>query len=182
MRSFIVCVAIAFGIMSMPLSAAIAPFPAASTDDPMDSVAGEPYEGYKGETIFEDVKFVMSSGAYVSNLGKVDAGVYQLTLTDFIFPNAFSDLRVAISTATTIVSLTTLKEGFNQAVQYIDLSASDSYYLSVYGSTETPGYALYGVELAHFEPAPVPVPASVYLLFSGIVAWGATSLKRKKVA
>lgn len=144
-------------------------------------VNARPFDGYKGATLFEDVDFVQGSAGVVNNLGPVDAGWYQLTLTDFVFPNAFEDLRVALTTATGVVSMLNLSDGYEQAANFIQLNDSDSYYLSIYGITTAGSYALYGVELSHFIASPVPLPASIFLLFTGLMAWGATSIKRKSV-
>lgn len=148
----------------------------------VDYVNPAPYEGVVGATLFEDVQFMQGSSGYVNKLGKVDAGWYQLTLTDFVFPTAFQDLRVAVTTATKVVSILDLKDGFNQAIGYLQLNDRDSYYLSVYGVTQSAGFALYGVQLAQFVASPVPLPASLVLLMSGLLAWGAAGMKRRTAA
>lgn len=144
--------------------------------------APAPFDGHTGVTLFEDVQFIQGSDGHVSKIGQIDSGWYQLTLSDFEFPGAFEDLRVAITTATRVVSIVDLEEGFNQAINYLQLNNDDSYYLSVYGVAAGAGYALYGVQLAQYLPSPVPVPASLVLLLSGLLAWGATGLKRAATA
>lgn len=148
----------------------------------VDYVNPAPYEGVVGATLFEDVQFMQGANGYVNKLGQVDAGWYQLTLTDFVFPAAFQDLRVAITTATKVVSIVDLQDGFNQAISYLQLNDRDSYYLSVYGVSGGAGFALYGVQLAEFVASPVPVPASLVLLMSGLLAWGAAGWKRRAAA
>ena len=140
-----------------------------------------PLDGKKGASVFERVDFINGTNGSVANLGALDQGWYQLTLTDFVLPTQFEDLRVAITTATQLVSMVKLDEGYNQSISYLHLDDNDSYYLSIYGQAGGNGYALYGVDLSHFVTSPVPVPASILLLFTGLMAWGATSLKRKQV-
>lgn len=148
----------------------------------VDYVNPAPFEGVAGETLFEDVQFIQGADGTLNNLGKVDAGWYQLTLTDFIFPTAFQDLRVAITTATSVVSIVDLQDGFDQAISYLQLNDHDSYYLSVYGASQGAGFALYGVQLANYSVSSVPLPASLVLLVSGLLAWGATARKRRITA
>jgi len=150
---------------------------------PADSASPTmPYDGYKGGSVFEEVKFVKDESGIVHDLGMLDSGWYQLTLTDFVLPKAFSELKVAVMTATSLVTMLDLSSGTNQAISFLELGGTESYYLSIFGKAQGSGYALYGVQLSQFMPAsPVPVPASLVLMLSGLLTWGA-SIRRRKVA
>lgn len=178
MRNVFGAAVLCAGIMSGSAVAGTMAYQAEGAE-PSGGVAIEiPYEGYKGPSVFEEVKFIMERGASVSHLGALDAGLYQLTLTDFVFPTAFNDLRVAISTATDLVSMFALTPGSGQLTSQLRLDGHDSYYLSVYGSTTPGAYALYGVELAQFIASPVPLPPSIVLLLAGLVGWGVSCIRK----
>lgn len=128
--------------------------------------------------VFEDVRFVSGSDGSVNKLGSLAAGSYQLTLTDFEFPVAFDELKVALTTATQVISILSLTDT-NSISQIIQLAANESYYLSVFASTSAPSvYGLYGVQLAQYSP--VPLPASALLLMSGLLCVGMASKRRKQ--
>lgn len=131
-------------------------------------------------TLFEDVRLMSGSDGNVSKLGKVAAGEYELILTDFEFPQMFEELKVAVTTATRVVSVVTLNSDFRSMSDVFELAANECYYLSVFGTTASSStYGLYGVKLAQYSP--VPVPASALLLLSGLFAWGVSSARRKQV-
>ncbi len=132
-------------------------------------------------TIFEDVQFMTGTDGNVSKLGRLAAGNYSLTLTDFEFPAAFDELKVALTTATRVVSVLSLNGEVRTLTDMVQLAAAESYYLSVFGTTQSPSaFGLYGVKLAQYSP--VPVPASALLLLSGLFAWGFTSLRQQRRA
>lgn len=130
-------------------------------------------------SVFDDVSFVEGRDLSVNNLGLLNQGSYLLTLTDFAFPTAFEDLKVALTTSSQVITLLSLDEGTRQAQSLFELETTDTYYLSVYGDMGNSDYlGLYGVNLSQLSP--VPLPASAWLLLSGIVAWGLSSTKRKR--
>ncbi|HVL00514.1 MAG TPA: hypothetical protein VM553_11920 [Dongiaceae bacterium] len=129
--------------------------------------------------VFEDVRFVAGNDGSVNKLGKLQSGTYQLSLTDFEFPAAFSELKVAVTTATQLVSVLSLGDA-NSISQLIQLAANESYYLSVFASTSSPSvYGLYGVQLAQYSSVPVPVPASALLLLSGLMCMGFSAQRKR---
>lgn len=133
----------------------------------------------QGETIFEDVRMMSGTDGNVSRIGKVAAGEYELTLTDFAFPVMFDELKVALTTATQVISIISLEGGITSWSDVVELAGNESYYLSVFGTTASPSsYGLYGIKLAQYSP--VPLPASALLLLSGLFAWGVSSARRKR--
>ena len=130
-------------------------------------------------SVFDDVSFVEGKDLSVNSLGLLNQGSYLLTLTDFAFPTAFDDLKVALTTSSQIITLLSLDEGARQAQSMFELNTADTYYLSVYGDVGNSDYlGLYGVNLSQLSP--VPLPASAWLLLSGLAAWGLSSTRRKR--
>lgn len=175
MRKFIIGTCLALSCISVGAQASmISTDTAALTAHPGPALV-------EHETLFEDVRLVAGTDGNVSKIGKVAAGEYQLTLTDFEFPVVFEELKVALTTATRVISIISLDNGITSLSEVVQLAANESYYLSVFGTTSSPStYGLYGIKLAQYSP--VPLPASALLLMSGLFAWGLSSARKKQAA
>lgn len=177
MRKFIISSCLALSCVSVAAQASMVSLDSESAVTATAIQSG--LELAQNETIYEDVRMMSGTDGNVSRIGKVAAGEYELTLTDFVFPVMFDELKVALTTATNIVSIISLESGITSWSEVVELAANESYYLSVFGTTASPSsYGLYGIKLAQYSP--VPLPASALLLLSGLFAWGVSSAKRKR--
>ena len=124
----------------------------------------------QGGVVYETVEFVDGYDYSVVRFDDLALGTYQLTLTDFKFPDAFSQLGASISTATQSIGSIVLSGGVVLQDSIIfDVTAYDSYYLSVFGrGLGANALGLYGIELKNLV-SNVPLPASVVFLISGLL-------------
>ena len=122
-----------------------------------------------GQVAYESVEFVDGYDYSVVRLDDLTLGTYQLTLTDFAFPEALSQLGVSFSTATdSIGNILLTGGGILQDSITFDITDHDSYYLSVFGrGGSATALGLYGVELKNIV-SNVPLPASIVFLLSGL--------------
>lgn len=134
----------------------------------------------EGGVVYETVEFINGTEANVVSLNSLQLGEYSLTLTDFVFPNAFEALGVTITSATSMVDQLLL-DGETQASIDFTIDQVDSYYLSVFGvATGNYNLGLYGLELRNvsYSPIPLPTPALLMLLGLGSII----AVKRKSIA
>lgn len=173
MRKFVFSSCFALSCLAGTVEASMIEMDRQESSEPMTLAASH------DSVIFEDVRFMSGTDGMVNKIGTVDAGSYQITLTDFEFPVMFDELRLALTTATRVVSILDLDESVRSVSEMVQLSGNESYYLSVFGKTASETtYGLFGVKLAQYSP--VPVPASAFLLMSGLFAWGVSSLRQRK--
>ena len=119
--------------------------------------------------VYENVNMVMGSDGMVVELDGLNAGEYQLTLTDFVFPETFEYLGAVLTSATSKVE-TLILNGQEQASVVFDIAIADSYYLSVYGKANAAvGVGLYGIELKNLSVVPLPLSAALFLSGLGVV-------------
>lgn len=181
MRKFMIGACLALSCVSFGAQASTVSTDAAFEGESQKTFVAQAASSPAAISIFEDVQFMTGTDGNVSKLGKLAAGNYSLTLTDFEFPVAFDELKVALTTATRVVSVLSLNGEVRTLTDMVQLAAGESYYLSVFGTTQSPSaFGLYGVKLAQYSP--VPVPASALLLLSGLFAWGFTSLRQQRRA
>lgn len=178
MHKFIISTCLALSCVSVSAQAGMVSI---DTAYGLSSAAHQAAPLADSQTLFEDARLMGGTDGNVSKIGTVAAGAYQLTLTDFEFPVVFEELKVALTTATKVISIISLDGGLTTLSEVVQLAANESYYLAVFGTTSSPStYGLYGVKLAQYSP--VPLPASALLLLSGLFAWGVSSAKRKRAA
>ena len=138
-----------------------------------------------GQVVYESVEFVDGYDYSVVRLDDLSLGTYQLTLTDFAFPEALSQLGVSLSTATeSIGNILLTGSGILQESITFDITDHDSYYLSVFGrGSSATALGLYGVELKNIV-SHVPLPASIVFLLSGLsilsISWVRTKFRNLK--
>lgn len=128
--------------------------------------------------VFENVGFVRDTFSEVYSLADLDAGFYELTLTDFDFPDVLSTLGATITTATDTVGSLFLMDDLQESLT-VELAAAETYYLSIFAESSA-SLGLYGIELKDMGSAAVPIPAPAALFLSGLalVALG----KRKRAS
>jgi hypothetical protein len=148
--------------------------PGGQNDESADSTAPE------DSVVFEKVSFLSGSGYFTDSFSVATGGTYQVTLTDFEFPNPLAETGLNItSTTESFGSL------FGTGSFTFDADPGD-YYLSFFG--RAPELGQYGIEIAQFaieisQPgnvSTVPVPAAAWLFGSGLL--GLTGLVRRRSA
>ncbi len=128
--------------------------------------------------IFEKVSFLAGSGYFTDRFSIDSAGSYQVTLTDFSFPQPFVEMGLNITSATQSFGSVIGAGSFS-----FDADPGD-YYLSFFG--EAPDLGQYGIEIAQYgiqisQPgnvSAVPVPAAAWLFGSGLI--GMTGILRRR--
>jgi hypothetical protein len=103
------------------------------------------------------------------------AGTVSVTLTDLVWPDALSSLSFYGSNETSILSAASVTGG----TQTFDLTGASAFYAHISASAGSlgipglPNYGWYSVNIG-FTPlqAPVPLPASEWLLLAGLAAVG----------
>lgn len=142
-------------------------------------------EGYiRKETIYETVQFVERSRAEVIQLDHLETGAYELTLTDFEFPETMSSLGVSLTSATDSVLNILFEDGEALSLRsQFELESADAYYLSIFGIAGSEyNLGLYGIELTRIGDigvAAVPLPPAIYLFAAGM-AWVFSIARRKR--
>ncbi|RLU01150.1 hypothetical protein [Ketobacter sp.] len=133
-----------------------------------------------GQVVYESVEFVDGYDYSVVRLDDLAQGTYQLTLTDFAFPEALTQLGVTFTTATETLGSMMLGGGsiLQDSITF-DITEHDSYYLAVFGRANgASALGLYGVELKNLV-SHVPLPASLVFLLSGLAVLSFSRLKNK---
>ena len=133
-----------------------------------------------GQVIYENVDFVDGNARTVIALNSLQLGEYQLTLSDFVFPNTFATLGAVVTTESHVVARLFLDDDNTQDTMTFEITEVDSYYLSILG-VATGGFnlGLYGVELKNVGISAVPLPLPAFMFLSGIVLLGAFKRKPK---
>jgi len=130
--------------------------------------------------IFERVSFLKGEDYFTDELRIGEAGTYQVTLTDFQFPDPLMALGIDITSAT---------ESFGSLIgpgSFTFEADPGEYYLSLFGKAADLGQ--YGIQVARYdilisEPgnvSAVPVPAAAWLFGSGLV--GLAGIIRRRTA
>lgn len=129
--------------------------------------------------VFEQVSFLKGRTFYTERFEIYDQGTYQVSLTDFSFPNPLKMAGLNITTATE--SLGSLMETGSFTFE----ADPGNYYLSFFGKADYLGQ--YGIQIAEFGSmlsetgaSPVPVPAAAWLFGSGVL--GLAGVMRRKAA
>ena len=127
---------------------------------------------------YERVEFVSENFATVERISVTQAGTYAISLTDMLFPGALRKLGVAVTTAET-----KLVDIFGSGSALFDLQPG-LYYLSLYAKPFTlddPGLFGLTLRLQQGQTTPVPVPAALWLLGSGLIGMAGLA-RRKRIA
>lgn len=130
--------------------------------------------------IYEDVDFLMSPpgsgtsipGTKVSSFVITAPGAYQATLTDFSFPQDFSQLGLSITSF--VDDQMNLGSIFGEGTFTFNASGVGTYYASILGTPgDTYGVGLFGVQVSALGEAVVPLPPAVLFLVSGLAVFAA---------
>jgi len=117
--------------------------------------------------VYEDVDFIKGTDTRSESFTIKQAGSYQVTLSDFQFPKSFLDLDLWITESKAPVVGKIDKSGtfsFN--------ATPGTYWANVLGITDKPlDIGLYGIRIEQMSVAPVPVPTSILMLGSALVAF-----------
>lgn len=120
---------------------------------------------------YEDVGFIRGVGFENDSFTVDSNGKYRVTLTDFNFPNSFDELQLMVSTYDTPINTIVGAGAFD-----FDAKVGTTYFTNVYGVAGGPlDLGLYGigVEALNSSVPAVPLPASLLLMSSALVALGA---------
>ena len=117
--------------------------------------------------VYEDVDFIKGSDTRSESFLIKQAGSYQVTLSDFQFPKSFTELDLLIGTSVAPNSGSIHGPGtfsFN--------ATPGTYWANVFGIADKPfDIGLYGIRIEQISMSPVPLPASILLLGSALVAF-----------
>lgn len=123
---------------------------------------------------YENVGFIENKGFY-NDAFKIDmAGTYKATLTDFVFPSSFDQLLFKVTTATDSLGQLMAPGSFT-----FD-ALPGTYYANLVGVAGGPlDLGLFGVQIESFTAPPVPIPAAIVLLASGLCVLGQMAWRRR---
>lgn len=117
--------------------------------------------------VYEDVDFIKGTDAHSESFTIKQAGTYQATLSDFKFPNNFSQLDLLVST-----SVAPEVGKVDGPGTFTFLANPGTYWASVAGVTDKPlDIGLYGIRIEQVSVSPVPLPTSLVMLGSALVAF-----------
>lgn len=134
---------------------------------------------------YEGIGDVRDMEIDVIQLGMLEAGTYELTVTDIQLQAPLTNLEYVFGTATGVLDRYTMGPDYEaQSTRVIDITAPGSYFLSVF-AVAGGDYQMgsYGVSLLNTsvagmdDVAPVPLPLPAFLFLSGLGALAA--MKRR---
>lgn len=128
-------------------------------------------EANAASVVYEDVGFIRGVGFESDSFTVASDGNYRVTLTDFSFPSTFDELSLSITTFNSTINSITGAGWFD-----FEAKSGTTYYANVFGLAGGPlDLGLYGigVESLSAPVSHVPVPASLLLMSSALVALGA---------
>lgn len=117
---------------------------------------------------YEKVQFVSCDLTSINKFVVNEAGTYELTITDMVFPEPLTMLGATVTTATD--SLTKI---IGSGTALFDMQVG-TYYLSYFAQSSAPQeLGLFGLTLRMNDggtPSPVPAPAALWMFGSGLIA------------
>ncbi len=125
---------------------------------------------------YETVNFFMGTTYESRKFNVLEAGTYQLSIADLVFPNPLAELGVAITTAQNKLS-----EIFGSGSTLLELSAG-THYLNYFAQAQDYNdLGLFGMTLRLHGSgvSQVPVPAAAWLLGTGLIALAGFTRKRR---
>jgi len=120
---------------------------------------------------YEDVGFIRGAGEQSESFTVASAGSYHVTLTDFSIPGTFDQLSLAVTTNTSLINLINDSGSFD-----FNADIGTTYFANLRGiAGGTLDLGLYGISVESIAGtvAPVPVPASLFMMVSALAALGA---------
>lgn len=137
----------------------------------------EPTRELADGVVFEQVSFLQGKTMFTDRFNIDAAGTYEVTLSDFAFPDPLSMAGVNITSATESFGSLLAPGSFTFDAQ------PGSYYLSFFGKADHLGQ--FGLQVSQYAAlpsgsavSPVPVPAAAWLFGSGLV--GMAGVIRRK--
>ncbi len=127
----------------------------------------------ENSVIYEDAKVVSGDskihmGYFNQRVKLKEAGTYEATLSDFDFPVSFDMLGLSISSSTKKMG-----EVWNNGSFTFDADAGKYFLALFYKTDETLNLGMYGINLnylGHPGASAVPLPASLWLMITGLMA------------
>jgi len=135
-------------------------------------------EGFDNSNAF--VKTVQGTWAYNTKVNFDAPGAYNLTLSNFVFPNSLDAVGVMVSTATqNIVDIVSYDK--TESLSKLFNVDQGAYYLSIFAISDRQlNLGSLGVKFESAAPSEVPLPPALMLLVSG--AMTLMAFVRRKVA
>lgn len=125
---------------------------------------------------YESVNFFMGTTYESRKFNVLEAGTYQLTIADLVFPLPLASIGVAVTTAQDKLS-----EIFGSGSTLVDLSAG-THYLNYFAQAQDfNDLGLFGMTFRMHGSgvSQVPVPAAAWLLGTGLIALAGFTRKRR---
>lgn len=128
--------------------------------------------------LYESTALVSAPTITVTQLDLTSAGTLNISLKDLAWPDIAQALSFSLSSPTEVITRQSTS-GTSPLVLSYDVTGPMTLFASVYAAPRaTARAALYHMNISFTSVAPVPLPAGVWLLLSGLAGLGAMSRKR----
>ena len=120
---------------------------------------------------YQDVGFIRGVGDQSESFSVASSGSYRVTLTDFSIPGTFDLLSLSVTTDKSLINLIDVSGSFD-----FNADVGTTYFANLYGiAGGNLDLGLYGISVESIAGtvAPVPVPASLFMMVSALAAMGA---------
>jgi hypothetical protein len=127
--------------------------------------------------LYETTTLVSAPTITVTQLDLTSAGTLQISLNDLAWPELAQSLSFSLSTPTSVIERQSTS-GTTPTLFSYEVTGPMTLFASVYAAPRaTARAALYHMNISFTSVAPVPLPAGVWLLLSGLAGLSAMSRK-----
>lgn len=121
---------------------------------------------FANTVVYEDARLVSDNKThfFTEKFFIHEAGTYDLVLTDFEFPSAFTTLNLALTSSTEKLG------SLFEAGHFTFNADRGRHYLGlIYQTDPNEKIGMYGIKISKVDITAVPLPAAVWLLISGLM-------------